>query len=136
MESIVLDRHFRVWRYGIGHSQLLLHSRAGAADADYVNVLFEDVRAVKLRSSYRPLILQPAEEAMREQLIGFAGIPPLFHDRMLYVVLSDHKTEPGFVVCARVTVLTVPKDPERPDAFWPEHADPIHVLRLSPTPED
>jgi hypothetical protein len=29
MDAIVLDRSFRVWRYGVGHSQLLLQPEAG-----------------------------------------------------------------------------------------------------------
>jgi len=52
VDPIVLDHRFRVWGYGVGHSQLLLHARADATDFEYLNVLFEDVRAVKLRSSY------------------------------------------------------------------------------------
>jgi hypothetical protein len=126
---IVLDLRFRVWQYGVGHSQLVFHARAGDAGLDHVNVLFEDVRAVKLRSSYQPLILQPADESARADLLTFADIPPRHQARMLCLALPNDHAAPGFVVCARATVLVVPREAvgERFTA-WPEGARPIHRL--------
>jgi hypothetical protein len=69
VDSIVLDPYFRVWRYGVGHSQLPLHARPGEADLEHLSVLFEDVRAVKLRSSYRPLILRPADDPTHTEIL-------------------------------------------------------------------
>jgi hypothetical protein len=132
VNPIVLDRWFRVWRYGIGHSQLVFHARAGSGDPEHVNVLFEDVRAVKLRSAYRPLVLQPVDEPTRAQLLGFAGLPARHQARMLCLGLSDQGAESGFVVCGKATVLAVPKEPDgekvHPLTVWPEHARPIYCL--------
>ena len=74
VEPIVLDRRFRVWSYGVGHLQLLLHSRADAAGSEHINVLFEGVRAVKLRSWYQPLILAPADDSVRSDILNFADV--------------------------------------------------------------
>jgi hypothetical protein len=126
---IVLDRRFRVWQYGVSHSELVFHARAGGADVEHINVLFEGVRAVKLRSSYRPLILHLADESARGPLLASAGIPARHQARMLCLALSGDDAESGFVVCARATVLAVPKEAvgERFTA-WPEGARPIHCL--------
>jgi hypothetical protein len=120
VDSIVLDRYFRVWRYGVGHSQLLLHARAGDADLEHLNVLFEDVRAVKLRSSYQPLTLRPADDPIRTEILTFADVPARHQHRYLTLTLPSPSGEAGFILCARATVLAVAKThPPASDAFWP-----------------
>ncbi|GGM69583.1 hypothetical protein ACFFX1_14585 [Dactylosporangium sucinum] len=129
MNRIVLDRRFRVWRYGVSHSQLLLHAHAEGADADHLNVLFEDVRAVKLRSSYQPLILAPAANPVREDILAFADMPERHQHRYLSLTLST-RPEAGFVLCARATVLAVDRtNDETPIHPWPDGARVIHTLR-------
>ena len=131
MNPIVLDRRFQVWRYGVGHSELLLHAHAGAADVEHVNVLFEDVRAVKLRTSYQPLILASAAHAMRDGILAFADIPQRHRFQYLSLTLSA-RPESGFVLCARVTVLAVNKaEAETPMRAWPDGARVIHALRYN-----
>jgi hypothetical protein len=128
MDPIVLDRRFRVWGYGVGHSQLLLHARADAADSEYLNVLFEDVRAVKLRSSYRPLILAPAGDPIRNDILAFAEIPEQHRLRYLSLTLSA-QPEAGFVLCARATVLAMDRTNDHtPIHPWPDGARVIHTL--------
>jgi hypothetical protein len=123
VDPIVLDRRFRVWSYGVGHSQLLLHARADAAHLEYLNVLFEDVRAVKLPSSYQPLILALARSPVRSDILAFAHMPVRHRHRYLSLTLSA-EPEDGFVLCARATVLAVDKtshqNPIR--ASWPDAA--------------
>ncbi|GIE35774.1 hypothetical protein Ait01nite_088190 [Actinoplanes italicus] len=125
----MLDRQFRVWGYGVAHSRLLMHARADTADPEYLNVLFEDVRAVKLRSSYQPLILASASNPVRNDILAFAAIPERHRHRFLSLTLST-EPEARFVLCARATVLAVDttKDhtPLRP---WPDGARVIHALR-------
>jgi hypothetical protein len=129
MNPIVLDRRFRVWRYGVGHSQLLLHAHAEAADAEHLNVLFEDVRAVKLRSSYQPLILALAAHPVRDDILAFADIPERHRPRYLSLTLSA-RPEAGFVLCARATVLAVDKaGAKTPIHPWPDGARVVHTLR-------
>jgi len=129
VDPIVLDRRFRVWRYGVSHSQLLLHAHADTTHLEHVNVLFEDVRAVKLRSSYQPLILAPAGNPVRNDILAFADIPERHRLRYLSVTLSTDP-EAGFVVCARATVLAVDKTNEQhPIRSWPDGARVLHTLR-------
>ena len=67
---------------------MLLHARADAADSENLNVPFEDVRAVKLRSSYQPLILAPADNPLRNDILAFADMPQRRHHRYLSLTLS------------------------------------------------
>jgi hypothetical protein len=130
VDLIALDRYFQVWRYGVGHSELLLHARAGEADLEHLDVVFEDVRAVKLRSSYRPLILRAADDITREHVLTFAGIPARHRHRYLSLTLPSPPGEEGFIVCGRTTVLTVPKA-QAPGSlgFWPTGTRTVHVFR-------
>jgi hypothetical protein len=126
---ILFDRRFQVWRFAIGHSQLLLHSHGGAAGVEHINVLFEDVRAVKLRSSYEPLILAKAGHQLRAEILAFADLPESHRHRYLSLTLST-QPEAGFVLCARATVLAADGTGfEAPVPFWPDGARVIHTLR-------
>lgn len=130
MDPIVLDRRFRVWSYGVGHSQLLLHARADGRHVKHLAVLFEDVRAVKMRSVYRPLILAPAHSPVRDEILAFADITAGHQHRHLSLTLS---TEPqdGYVLCSRVTVLAVDKtnDDDLTRPSWRDAARVLHTLR-------
>lgn len=129
MDPIVLDRRFRVWRYGVSHSQLLLHAHADTTHFEHLNVLFEDVRAVKLRPSYQPLILAPADNPVRNDILAFADMPERHRLRYLSLTLST-EPEAGFVLCARATVLAVDKtDDQYPISSWPDGARVLHTLR-------
>ncbi len=128
---MTLHRRFRPWRYGIGHSQLLLHARAHGSHNEHLNVLFEGVLAVKLRSAYHPLILQPADQHARASIVAFAQIPARHQDRILCLTLPTPDTEPGFIACARATVLaTTATDPADAD-IWNDYSRVLHVLKQS-----
>jgi hypothetical protein len=102
---------------------LLLHARAGAAESEHLNVLFEDVRAVNLRSSYQPLILGSAGDPARDDIPAFAGIPPQHRHRYLALELPSRPAESGCILCARVTVLGVDKADDRSSGdVWPTGA--------------
>lgn len=128
---------FRVWRYGIGHSELVMRSNTdtravgwspgqpGEPD-EWVEVIFEGVRAVQVRTvgSYKPLRLSRVDEERRPALLQFARIPDRWHHRTLCLEVSDHQGEPGFVVCGRARVMAVSPaqvvDPKDPTAHWPQ----------------
>jgi hypothetical protein len=129
VDPIVFDRRFRVWGYGVGHSQLLLHASADAGDSEHLNVVFEDVRAVKLRRSYQPLILMAARDPVRNDILAFADVPERHQRRYLSLTLST-RPDAGFVLCARATVLAVERtDDQTPVRSWPDGARVIHTLR-------
>ncbi|WP_203744833.1 hypothetical protein, partial [Catellatospora bangladeshensis] len=75
MDPIILDHRFVPWQFGVGHSQLLLRAPARSGDTEHLSVLFVGVRAVKLRGSYQPLELRPADPTSRERILDFAEVP-------------------------------------------------------------
>lgn len=121
-----MDRRFRVWRYGVGHSQLLLRSPADRDEPESVHVLFEGVCAVKLRTSYHPLTLQRAGGEERERILAFTEVPEKLHARMLCWTLPNE--DEGFIVCGRATVLATSGSDI--DAAWPPGARVLY--RFSP----
>lgn len=97
---------------------------------EHLNVLFEDVRAVKLRSSYRPLILRPANGEIRSGMLDFGGIPAGYRHRYLALILPSPPSRPGFILCARAAVLAVAKtDQDTPPGPWAPSARVIHQVR-------
>lgn len=94
-------RDFLLWRYGVGHSQLLLRSPdEGAREA--LTIKFEAVEFMKLRRGYADLVLRlplAGEEAEFEEVASLP-IP------QLYIVLEG-RTHIGFVSCARFIVRKV-----------------------------
>ncbi len=126
MDSVNLDRRFTPWRFGIGHAQLLLRGWTHDGDTERLSVLFEDVRAVKLRGSYQPLQLRRAEPFSRERILDFAEIPGRHWAR--YVCLTLPVEGLGFVVCGRATVLATDIELDPSDTWWPAHARVLHVL--------
>ncbi|MFC3500614.1 hypothetical protein ACFOOK_06470 [Micromonospora krabiensis] len=111
----------------------MLHAHADSSHNEHLNVIFEDVRAVKLCPSYDPLILQPAEHDTRANILAFARIPERHLARYLCLTLPTTDTEPGFIACAQVTVLAnTVTDPG--DAYtWNAYSRLLHQLR-EPTP--
>jgi hypothetical protein len=118
MLPIVLERHFRPWAYGVGHSRLVLLSRATGDDPDDIRVHFHGVRAVHLRSSYHHLVLDAVDEQWRAEMIAFVDVPPRHRDRLLYLSVSSG-LHPGYVVCATANIVAVPRE-SRPTALWTE----------------
>jgi hypothetical protein len=108
MQPIVLDRPFRLWAYGLGHSRLVLRSPAHADDVEQLAVHFYAVRAAELRSFYRPLILGEADQERREYMLAFAEVPLRHQHRMLCLTVSSGP-HTGYVLCAVATVVAGPE---------------------------
>ncbi|OJF14056.1 hypothetical protein BG844_12050 [Couchioplanes caeruleus subsp. caeruleus] len=104
-------RGFRVWRYGVGHSQLLLRS-PGDGERPSFHILFEAVEFMKLRRGYPDLVLRLAADDERAE---FAELDSLTVPQLHVVLASPERT--GFVACSRVTVRRI-ADPstDSPDA--------------------
>ncbi|GAA1893851.1 hypothetical protein GCM10009687_74140 [Asanoa iriomotensis] len=139
MESVALDRSFRLWSYGIGHSQLLLHARAEGNHDEHLNVLFEGVVAVKVRASCQPLVLQRADHDTRASVLAFAQVPARIQAQILCLALpspspspSPPQAEAGFVACARATVLANANSDDMTADRWNENSRVLHVLTASP----
>lgn len=116
------ERGFRLWRYGVGHSQLLLRS-PGDGGHETLSIQFEAVELIKVRRSYTDLVLRLARE---DEEVGFEEIKSLPIPQ-LYVVL-DSQTHIGLVACSRVTVRKT-ADPESDS--WDEGTVLFSVTRRS-----
>ncbi|WP_329300212.1 hypothetical protein OG410_18605 [Streptomyces sp. NBC_00659] len=113
MSSAVMfksDRTFRVWRYGIGHSQLLLRAVPDSVDTVCLDLLFEDVSAMQLVQHYKSIELCFASKTETEEILGFSGITPSSRELHLPVVLRS-RSGSGFVLCRNVTAERGGEDP-------------------------
>lgn len=104
------DRTFRVWRYGVGHSQLLLRAVPDSTDPACLDLLFEGVSAMQLVQQYKSIELCSASEAEAQEILAFSGISPSGGQRHLPVVLRSTSGS-GFVLCRSVTAARGGEDP-------------------------
>jgi hypothetical protein len=125
MQPIVLDRYFRPWAYGIGHSRLVLRSMPPTSGVEQLAVYFYDVRAAELRPSYKPLTLSEADQDRRDHVIAFAEKPPRHQHRMLCLAVSSG-AHPGYVLCHMPVVVA---EPEGPQPGWRSRLEPLPGAR-------
>lgn len=118
------ERTFTVWRYGVGHSQLLLRAVPDSANTACLDLLFEDVKAVQLVTHYESIELHPAGEDEAQQILDFSGLASTWRGRHLAVSLRS-RSGSGFVLCRRITALHGGDDPfgphggvEERDVMW------------------
>ena len=104
------ERTFRVWRYGVGHSQLLLRAVPDSVDSACLDLLFEGVTAMQLVQQYKSIELCSASKAEAEEILGFSGISPSGGELHLPVVLRS-RSGSGFVLCRSVTAERGGDDP-------------------------
>lgn len=118
------ERTFTVWRYGVGHSQLLLRAVPDRTDAACLDLLFEDVKAMQLVTRYESIELHPAGENEAQQILDSSGVASAWRGRYLVVSLRS-RSGAGFVLCRRITALHGGDDPfgpqggiEERDVMW------------------
>ncbi len=104
------DRAFRVWRYGVGHSQLLLRAVPDSVNTTCLDVRFEGVSAMQLVQQYKSIELCSASETEAEEILDFSGIGPSGRELHLPVVLRS-RSGSGFVLCRSVTAERGGEDP-------------------------
>lgn len=104
------DRTFRVWRYGVGHSQLLLRAVPDSTETACLDLLFEGVTAMQLVQQYKSIDLCSASKSEAEEILGFSGISPSGRKLHLPVVLRS-RSGSGFVLCRSVTATRGGEDP-------------------------
>ncbi|MFC5910226.1 hypothetical protein, partial [Streptacidiphilus monticola] len=120
--SYTIARHFRVWRYGVGHMTLMLRSLAASDDDETVDVWFDGVAAMNLHQSFEPLTIRAANPEERRTLLDASAgdiFPP---NRPFTLCLILESAQPdGFVVCAHVRVVASPGGkPGGPDEQGPD----------------
>lgn len=86
---------FRLWSYGVGHSELRMYSHA-----DGVMLLFIDVRLIKLGTSYPDVTLRLAGDHENDE---FRDLP--FKFQLWLALESSDRT--GYIACSGVSAREV-----------------------------
>ncbi|WP_240138103.1 hypothetical protein [Streptomyces sp. MUM 178J] len=117
-------RRFRVWRYGVGHSQLLLRSAPDPSNPERLDLLFEGVEAIQLVTHYEALELHTLDEAENGHIFEMSGVPAHLRPERLVLGLRS-RSGAGYVQCLKVSALLGgrnvigPDDPsESIDVIW------------------
>src|SRR4051794_7357175 len=58
IDTFESDRHFQIWRYEVGHAQLLLRSVKDDHHASRIDVLFKTVKAIDLPTRFDGLQIE------------------------------------------------------------------------------
>ncbi|MFB8115104.1 MULTISPECIES: hypothetical protein [unclassified Streptomyces] len=95
------DRTFRVWYYGVGHSRLLLRSRADGVEDTRLDLHFEAVESMRLVTCYEGLELHTVGDDEFARVFEETGVPAAWRASRLVVGLRS-RTGTGHVQCARV----------------------------------
>lgn len=118
------DRVFRVWRYGSGHSQLLLRAAPDSAHPMRLDLLFEGVDAMQLVTRYEALELHTFDEEETGRIFELSGVPARWRSDRLVLGLRS-RSGAGYVQCLKVSALLGgtnvlgPDDPsESVDVVW------------------
>ncbi|MFH9366462.1 hypothetical protein OG333_23475 [Streptomyces anulatus] len=97
------ERTFRVWRYGVGHSHLLLRSLPDGRDTTQLDLHFESVHAMRLVTRYEELRVVAVDEPELSRIFAESGVPPVWRDAQLIVGLRS-RSGTGYVQCGRVVL--------------------------------
>jgi hypothetical protein len=95
------DRRFRLFSYNAGHGLLLLRSGKTAQHSTRLDVLFQDVRAMEIRSWSDGIEIR---EIPSEQLVGFKSNPLEMVERGNQVYALKGRGWEGFIVGGIVSV--------------------------------
>ncbi|MCZ7460525.1 hypothetical protein [Streptomyces sp. WMMC940] len=98
------ERSFRVWRYGVGHSRLLLRAAPDSAHPLRLDLLFEGVDAVQLVTRYDGLELHAFDDAESGRVFELSGVPSRWRSRRLVIGLRSGSGA-GYVQCQKVSAL-------------------------------
>jgi hypothetical protein len=104
------ERSFSLWRYGIGHSRLMLHSRARDGHPG-VSIMFDAVELIKLTVHHPELVLR---EAYEHEAREFRDVEELREPLLRLALESPGKT--GFVACSSVSAREVESPVDQPFA--------------------
>jgi hypothetical protein len=92
-------RCFQLWRYAVGHGQLLLRSTKTPSKPTRIDVLFKDVAALHLPASFDGLSISEASEVEQADLnlqVGSKGM----RERKTYILSGSNFQ--GYVIAGAV----------------------------------
>jgi hypothetical protein len=85
-EIINAERRFQIWKYTVGHSQLLLRSTKSAEFPTRIDVFFKGVKELHLPTIFTGLSITEASEADVRQLCSLRKSPSFDKDVKVFKV--------------------------------------------------
>lgn len=104
------ERAFKVWRYGVGHSQLLLRAVPDDSARVCLDLLFEGVSAMKVATRYESIEVTTASVDETRELVELSGLRKVGEGEGLALALRSGAVA-GLVLCKRASALLGGADP-------------------------
>jgi hypothetical protein len=118
--SIVLeqtDRRFQVWAYSVGMARLLLRSTKSETFATRVDVLFQNVKALKLPTTLDGLLVEEADPHDEARISAETGLLPS-EDTKVFTVRAG--AFDGYVVAGVCVISEDAGEYFEPSRLWQE----------------
>lgn len=94
---------FRLWIYGVGHSQLLIRTPGGQGqDMEPIGLRFEAVERMNIGRSFRGLSLETADDTVMAEIAATGVLKPRPNPLLALVLRSEGSL--SWVVCSKVAV--------------------------------
>jgi len=106
------DRRFRLWRYGAGHSQMLLRSLPSAGQR-CLDITFERVTWLSLPTSFDSVQIALAADG---DVALPAGVAQLADEWSPFRLVISSQGVSGWVICARAEAAFTSWNPSNADA--------------------
>lgn len=85
-ELINSERRFQIWKYTVGHSQLLLRSTKSAECSTRIDVFFKGVKEFHLPTSFTGLSITEASEVDARRLCNLRQSPSFSKDVKIFKI--------------------------------------------------
>ncbi|MGH2363062.1 MAG: hypothetical protein ACRDHX_00225, partial [Chloroflexota bacterium] len=110
------DREFQIWGYTVSMRRLLLRSTKSEHFGRRVDVAFQNVQAMRLRSSLPGLVISSANGLLTEEITKETGLLPDEKQRFFSVAASNFD---GYVVAGVVVRSEDDREYYEPSEVWP-----------------
>ena len=110
------DRVFQLWAYTVAMGRMLLRSTKGDALATRVDVLFQNVKALKLPTLVEGLVVTAGAGAAAREISDATGLLP---DEETKFFIIDSSSGRGYVVAGVVAVTEDEGEYFEPSKLWP-----------------
>jgi hypothetical protein len=111
------DRRFQVWAYSVGMARLLLRSTKSETFASRVDVLFQNVKALKLPTALDGLVVAEADPRDAARISAETGLLPS-EDTTIFTVRAG--AFDGYVVAGVCVVAEDSGEYFDPSTLWQE----------------
>lgn len=108
------SRRFQMWRYAVGHGQLLLRSTKDPDFSTRVDVLFKNVAAIHLPTILAGMTVSDATDSEKSEL-NLQIDPSRLEGRKIFVVRGSNYL--GYVVAGNVASHEDDRDYHEPSHF-------------------